>query len=218
MEIVRALFGEPTGTKTIIFSSSKQKVKELAYTLKRMKLDAAAMRSDLEQEQRDEVMLDFKTGRNRPARSDGHRRARDRHRRYRHGGQLRRTARPGGLHPPHRTHGARERNRAARSPSSAKRSRASSTASKLSWSGMWKDCRSPSIWAKAPYTIPTKATAAFRAAEATDGEATGVTPAKAVPAAAGDATGRDPQRQEESGAAPPGAIRRTGPAEPGGNA
>ena len=110
MEIVRALFGEPTGTKTIIFSSSKQKVKELAYTLKRMKLNAAAMHSDLEQEQREEVMLDFKKRQNRPARSDGHRRARDRHRRYRHGGQLRRTARPGGLHPPHRTHGARERN------------------------------------------------------------------------------------------------------------
>ena len=62
MEIVRALFGEPTGTKTIIFSSSKQKVKELAYTLKRMKLNAAAMHSDLEQEQREEVMLDFKNG------------------------------------------------------------------------------------------------------------------------------------------------------------
>ena len=62
MEIVRALFGEPTGTKTIIFSSSKQKVKELAYTLKHMQLNAAALHSDLEQEQREEVMLDFKNG------------------------------------------------------------------------------------------------------------------------------------------------------------
>ena len=60
--IIRELFAEPTDSKTIIFSSSKQKVKELAYTLKRMKLNAAAMHSDLEQEQREEVMLDFKNG------------------------------------------------------------------------------------------------------------------------------------------------------------
>ncbi len=63
MEIIRELFeGKPVETKTIIFSSSKQKVKELAHALKRMKFRAAAMHSDLEQSQREEVMLDFKNG------------------------------------------------------------------------------------------------------------------------------------------------------------
>lgn len=58
--IIREMFAEPTDSKTIIFSSSKLKVKELAHTLKRMKLNVAAMHSDLEQAQREEVMLDFK--------------------------------------------------------------------------------------------------------------------------------------------------------------
>ena len=58
--IIRELFAEPTESKTIIFSSSKMKVKELAHTLKRMKLNVAAMHSDLEQAQREEVMLAFK--------------------------------------------------------------------------------------------------------------------------------------------------------------
>ena len=58
--IIRELFARPSGSKTIIFSSSKMKVKELAHTLKRMKLDVAAMHSDLEQAQREEVMLAFK--------------------------------------------------------------------------------------------------------------------------------------------------------------
>ncbi len=63
MEIIRHLFeGKELNQKTIIFSSSKQKVKELSYALKRMKFRAAAMHSDLEQAQREEVMLDFKNG------------------------------------------------------------------------------------------------------------------------------------------------------------
>lgn len=60
--IVQHLFAQPRDYKTIIFSSSKLKVKELAHTLKRMKLDVAAMHSDLEQSKREEVMLDFKNG------------------------------------------------------------------------------------------------------------------------------------------------------------
>lgn len=60
--IIREMFSQPTGSKTIIFSSSKLKVKELAHTLKRMKLNVAAMHSDLEQAQREEVMLDFRNG------------------------------------------------------------------------------------------------------------------------------------------------------------
>ena len=58
--IVREMFSRPSESKTIIFSSSKQKVKELAHTLKRMKLDVAPMHSDLDQEKREQVMLDFK--------------------------------------------------------------------------------------------------------------------------------------------------------------
>lgn len=58
--IIREMFATPTDSKTIIFSSSKLKVKELAHTLKRMKLDVAAMHSDLEQSEREEVMLNFR--------------------------------------------------------------------------------------------------------------------------------------------------------------
>ena len=60
--IIRELFARPSGTKTIIFSSSKLKTKELARTLKQMKLNVGAMHSDLEQEQREAVMLDFRNG------------------------------------------------------------------------------------------------------------------------------------------------------------
>uniref|UniRef100_UPI0040577FE3 DEAD/DEAH box helicase n=1 Tax=Alistipes sp. TaxID=1872444 RepID=UPI0040577FE3 len=63
MGIISDLFeGKELSSKTIIFSSSKQKVKELAYALKRMKFRATAMHSDLEQVKREEVMLDFKNG------------------------------------------------------------------------------------------------------------------------------------------------------------
>ncbi len=58
--IIRSIFERPLRTKAIIFSSSKLKVKELAHTLKRMKLNVAPMHSDLEQAQREAVMLDFK--------------------------------------------------------------------------------------------------------------------------------------------------------------
>ena len=62
MPIVQELFAKSPDKKAIIFSSSKQKVKDLAYTLKRLRLNVAAMHSDLEQEQREAVMLDFKNG------------------------------------------------------------------------------------------------------------------------------------------------------------
>lgn len=62
MPIILELFGKSPGKKAIIFSSSKQKVKDLAYALKRKKLNVAAMHSDLEQDQRETVMLDFKNG------------------------------------------------------------------------------------------------------------------------------------------------------------
>ena len=58
--IVREMFAQPKDTKTIIFSSSKLKTKELAHVLKRMKFNVAAMHSNLEQSQREEVILNFK--------------------------------------------------------------------------------------------------------------------------------------------------------------
>ncbi len=60
--LVNSLFGEGFEGKAIIFSSKKLKVKELAYQLKRMKLNVGAMHSDLDQERREEVMLSFKNG------------------------------------------------------------------------------------------------------------------------------------------------------------
>ena len=60
--LVDSLFGGGIEGKAIIFSSSKLKVKELSYQLKRMKLNVSAMHSDLDQERRNEVMLNFKNG------------------------------------------------------------------------------------------------------------------------------------------------------------
>jgi superfamily II DNA/RNA helicase len=60
--ILEDLFSQNRPQRTIIFSSSKMKVKELAATLKRMKFNVAAMHSDLEQSQREEVMKEFKNG------------------------------------------------------------------------------------------------------------------------------------------------------------
>ncbi|MDR1414737.1 MAG: DEAD/DEAH box helicase [Odoribacteraceae bacterium] len=62
MGIIEELFNKPVKHKTLLFSSSKQKVKDLAFTLKRRKFNVAAMHSDLEQPQREAVMLDFKNG------------------------------------------------------------------------------------------------------------------------------------------------------------
>ena len=48
--------------KVIIFAGKKQRVKDLARTLRSLHIDARAMHSDLEQSERDQVMLDFKNG------------------------------------------------------------------------------------------------------------------------------------------------------------
>jgi len=63
LRILEDLFSKSRPQRVIIFSSSKMKVKELASTLKRMKFNVAAMHSDLEQSQREEVMKEFKNGR-----------------------------------------------------------------------------------------------------------------------------------------------------------
>ena len=48
--------------KVILFVSKKQKVREITRLLRAKKIDARAMFSDLEQKERDEVMLDFRNG------------------------------------------------------------------------------------------------------------------------------------------------------------
>lgn len=63
LKILKDLFVHSNPQRVIIFSSSKMKVKELASTLKRLKFNVAAMHSDLEQSQREEVMKEFKNGR-----------------------------------------------------------------------------------------------------------------------------------------------------------
>lgn len=60
--MVKALLQDARMKKIIIFAGKKQKVKDLARELMRQGLDARAMHSDLEQKERDEVMLDFRNG------------------------------------------------------------------------------------------------------------------------------------------------------------
>lgn len=48
--------------KVILFVSKKQKVRDLTRALRTKHIDARAMYSDLEQKERDEVMLDFRNG------------------------------------------------------------------------------------------------------------------------------------------------------------
>ena len=61
--IIKHIFKNQTPERVIVFASSKQKVKELHIQLVRLGYNAAAMHSDLDQKQRDEVMLDFKAQR-----------------------------------------------------------------------------------------------------------------------------------------------------------
>lgn len=56
------LFETINSKRVIVFSSSKIKVKELTRTLRRLKLNAGEMHSDLEQTVREEVMRDFRAG------------------------------------------------------------------------------------------------------------------------------------------------------------
>ena len=48
--------------KVIVFAGKKQRVKDLTRTLRSLNIDARAMHSDLEQNERDQVMLDFRNG------------------------------------------------------------------------------------------------------------------------------------------------------------
>ena len=63
MGIVKSLFKEKKPKKVILFSGSKQRVKELAKTLRSMGLSAGEMHSDLDQAQRDNIMHEFRNER-----------------------------------------------------------------------------------------------------------------------------------------------------------
>lgn len=61
--IIKHLFTDTPPNKVIVFSGSKIKVKELTRTFRSMGISVAEMHSDLEQKERNEVMLDFKNSR-----------------------------------------------------------------------------------------------------------------------------------------------------------
>lgn len=61
--IIRHLFSEKDPNKVILFCGSKLKVKELTRTLRKMKLPVEEMHSDLVQQQRDDVMHEFRSNR-----------------------------------------------------------------------------------------------------------------------------------------------------------
>lgn len=58
--IVKHIFAHTPPERVILFASSKQRVKELNIVLRRKGFNCAAMHSDLDQHERDEVMLAFK--------------------------------------------------------------------------------------------------------------------------------------------------------------
>lgn len=62
IDILNRLFEENPPVKVIVFSSSKQKVKDLSRILRKNKYKIGEMHSDLDQKEREEVMLDFKAG------------------------------------------------------------------------------------------------------------------------------------------------------------
>lgn len=61
--VLKRLFEQGHDKRVIVFSSSKQKVKELTQILRRSKWKAAEMHSDLDQKAREEVILGFRSGR-----------------------------------------------------------------------------------------------------------------------------------------------------------
>lgn len=62
LKLIENIFERKNPTKVIVFAGSKSKVKDLFHSLKKKKYKVAEMHSDLDQTQRDNVMLDFKSG------------------------------------------------------------------------------------------------------------------------------------------------------------
>ncbi|KAA6337296.1 ATP-dependent RNA helicase CshA [termite gut metagenome] len=63
LDIIRYLFAGQAPERTLVFVSSKIKVKEVFKALKGMKMNIGEMHSDLEQSQREFIMHEFKSGR-----------------------------------------------------------------------------------------------------------------------------------------------------------
>ena len=62
MGIIKDIFKAGDLKRVIIFSGSKQKVKQIAASLNRKHINCGEMHSDLDQEQRNDVMFKFKSG------------------------------------------------------------------------------------------------------------------------------------------------------------
>lgn len=62
LPILKTIFSANPPEKVIVFSSSKLKVKDLAKVLRKEGFSIGEMHSDLDQEKREDVMLDFKSG------------------------------------------------------------------------------------------------------------------------------------------------------------
>lgn len=62
LPLLEKIFEEKPPLKVIVFAGSKLKVKELYKSLRKKKYKVAEMHSDLDQKQRDDVILDFKAG------------------------------------------------------------------------------------------------------------------------------------------------------------
>lgn len=62
IKIFADLFKDNPPSRVLVFSSSKQKVKELTKLLKSKQLNVAEIHSDLEQTEREQVLRDFKSG------------------------------------------------------------------------------------------------------------------------------------------------------------
>ena len=61
--IIESLFKDYQPERVIIFASSKLKVKEVAKSLRKLKMNVGEMHSDLDQSQRDEIMHEFRNSR-----------------------------------------------------------------------------------------------------------------------------------------------------------
>lgn len=62
LPILKSIFSNTSPEKVIVFSSSKLKVKDLAKALRKEGYKIGEMHSDLDQDKREDVMLDFKNG------------------------------------------------------------------------------------------------------------------------------------------------------------
>ncbi len=62
LQIIKHIFRQGDLKRVIIFSGSKQKVKQINQALRQMKINSGEMHSDLDQAQRDQMMYEFKSG------------------------------------------------------------------------------------------------------------------------------------------------------------